>query len=365
MKIPSFLDCNINAIAGTVIYDNLNLKDVKGNLRIVDEKAILTNMTSVLFSGRVSFNGEVSTKNETPTFTMKLGMDGFKIGETFKAMELLDVLAPIAGALKGKFDSEIEISGNLNDSFTPDLATISGNVLAELLAADINSNQANALSALSTKLEFIKTDKLDLKGLKTVLAFEDGKVKVKPFTINYEDIAIKVSGNHTFDKQLNYEAILDVPSKYLGNEVSSLIAKLDDKELENLTIPVTAKIGGGYADPTVTTDLTSGVTNLTNQLVEIQKQRLLNQGKEEVQNLIGGALSGNSQTKDSTSDGVTQVLGGLLGANTKKLDTSVTEKDTVVPKNDPVQKAAKNILGGLLGGKKKKDTAKNQKDSVN
>ena len=44
VKIPSFLDCSITAKAGTVIYDNLNLKDVSGNLTIRDEAVMLNNL---------------------------------------------------------------------------------------------------------------------------------------------------------------------------------------------------------------------------------------------------------------------------------------------------------------------------------
>ncbi|MFH6602323.1 AsmA-like C-terminal region-containing protein [Maribacter algicola] len=364
IKIPSFLDANINASANTVLYDNLTLKDVKGNLRIKDEKATLSNMTSSLFDGKVDFNGEVSTKTETPTFAMKLGMNQLQLGETFKALELFDVLAPIASVLQGKFNSDITLSGSLTDDFTPDLAHLSGKVLAEVLATDIDTEKANVLKALSTKLDFIKMDKLDLKGLKTALNFENGIVTVKPFTIKYDDIAINVDGNHTFDKKLNYKATLQVPAKYLGSEVNNLIAKIDDESLKDLTIPVVANIGGGYLSPTVTTDLTSGIKNLTAQLVEVQKQKLISTGKDKAKDLIGGILNGGQNEKDSTvtqdptKEGVKEVLGGILGGD-KKEDSTKTITDTVpVKEEDVVKEKAKDILGGLLGGKKKK------KDSV-
>lgn len=44
IKIPSFLDITINANAQTVTYDNLTLKDVKGTLRIDDEKSHLAGL---------------------------------------------------------------------------------------------------------------------------------------------------------------------------------------------------------------------------------------------------------------------------------------------------------------------------------
>ena len=374
LKIPSFLDCRINATAGTVLYDNLILKDVKGNLRIVDEKAVLTNMTSSLFNGKVSFNGEVSTKNEVPTFAMKLGMDQLGINESFKSLELFKVLAPVASALQGKMNSDIELSGSLNNDFTPNLKTITGKVLAELLSTQINADKANVLSAIGSKLNFVNLDNLDLKGLKTALSFEDGIVKVKPFSIKYKDISINVDGSHTFDKKLNYKASLDVPAKYLGTEVNSLIAKIDEKELENLTIPVIANIGGNYNSPEVTTDLTSGVKTLTTKLIDIQKQKLINKGKAKAGALLGDILSGNSTEKDSAAvskqdqskDAVKGVLGGILSGTKQTKDSVGQEKDSLsTPKKDPVKDAAKSILGGLLGGKKKKDTTKSQNDSIN
>lgn len=374
LKIPAFLDCSIHANAGTVLYDNLRLQDVKGDMRIVDEKVILSNMTSSLFNGSVGFNGEVSTKNEAPTFAMRLDMNQLGIGESFKTLELFKYLAPVASALQGKLNSDIELSGTLNNDFTPNLKTITGKVLAEILSAQINADQAKVLTALGNKLNFVKLDKLDLKGLKTALSFEDGTVKVKPFMIKYEDISIQVDGSHTFDRQLNYKATLDVPAKYLGTEVNSLIAKIDEKELENLTIPVAANIGGAYTSPEVTTDLTSGVKRLTTKLIDIQKQKLINKGTDKAGELLGGILGTTTSGNDSTSvseeeknnDAVKEVLGGILGGGKQSQDSVGQENDTLSStKKDPVQDAAKSILGGLLGGKKKKDTPKIENDSIN
>jgi len=357
IKIPSFLDANINATANTVLYDNLVLKDVKGNLRIKDEKAILSNMTTSVFDGKMAFNGEVSTKNETPTFAMKLGMNQLGIGETFKSLELFKALAPIAQILTGKLDSDIELSGALTDDFTPNLATLSGDMLANVFTKEVNTESAPMLSALASKLSFIDLKKLNLNDLKTKLSFKDGVVSVKPFEIKYQDIAINIAGSHTFDKKMNYKASMEVPAKYLGSEVTSLIAKIDDAQLENLTIPVVANIGGDYASPKVTTDMTSGVKTLTSTLVEIQKQKLINKGKDKAKDLLGDVLGGNSSEKDSTKtndatkDDVKGVLGDILGGSKK--DSTKTKADSIPSKKDDVVKEkAKDILGGLFDKKK-------------
>ncbi len=354
IKIPSFLDCTIDAVATNVLYDNLNLKNLKGQLVIANETATLNNLTSELFDGRLNMNGEVSTKEDVSTFDMELGMDSFKIAESFKALDLFKVLAPVANALQGKLNSSVKLSGNLKEDMTPNLATLTGNLVGELLATKVDTKNTPMLNALDNKLSFIDLDKLDLKDLKTVLSFADGKVQVKPFNLKYKDIDMEVSGSHSFDRQLQYQTVMNVPAKYLGSEINQLIAKIDDTGLEDLTIPVTAKIGGAYTSPSVSTDLTSGITQLTKKLVDIQKQKLLNKGKDKAKDLLGGLLNkGNTDSlgTDSTKTKASDVLGGLLG--TKKKDSVKTDS---TQSNDGVKDAAKSILGGLLGKKKKKDS---------
>ena len=364
LKIPSFLDATITANANTVLYDNLTLKDVKGTLRIKDETATLSDMTTALFGGKMSFNGEVSTKNEAATFAMNLGMNQFNIGQALKGLEMLEVLAPIAKIVRGNLNSDISIAGNLKDDFTPDLATISGKVLAELLSTELNPKEEKFMSAIGDKLSFLKPEKLNLNGLKTALSFDNGKVSVKPFKLNYGDVVMNVSGSHTFDSKLAYNATVEVPAKYLGGDINKLIAKIDDKQLENLTIPVTANIGGNFTSPEVKTDLTSGVKNLTSQLVEIEKQKLIAKGKDKATSVISDLLNKNKSktdsltAKDDKASVVKDVVGGLFG---KKDTTAVKQDSTAKTKKEEQKDAAKAILGGLFGKKKKeteKDTTK-------
>ena len=356
LKIPAFLDCTINADAKTVIYDNLNLKNVTGKLYIKDQQVTLQDMKSSIFDGALSISGDVSTKEDTPTFNLNLGANGFDISKSFKDLELLKNLAPIAKILEGKLNTNINLSGKLDKEFSPDLSTVSGDALAELFATKLSANKGELFNKLGGALGFIDFNKLNLKDLKTNLVFANGKVSVKPFDLKYEDISITVSGSHGFDKTLDYSAVFNVPAKYLGSDINRLIGKINDSQVSNITIPVTANIGGSYTSPTVKTDLTSGVSNLTKQLIEIEKQKLLNQGKNKVKDLIGDVIGGNKTKTDSVkqkqNDAIKEVLGGIIKTKSPQ-DTTQAE----TPKT--TEKVIKDVLGGLLGGKKK------QKDTVN
>ena len=324
LKIPAFLDCTVSANAKTVHYDNLTLQNVRGTLLLKDEKAILQNMTAGIFNGQIALNGEVNTQQKKPTFDMKLGIKSFDIAQSFTNLDLLQSISPIAGAMNGKLNSDIDLAGSLNDDFTPNLASVSGKALAELLTTSINPQKTKALSLLNDKLSFMDLSKLDLSDIKTHLSFKEGKVVVKPFDLKYNDIGITVGGSHGFDKTMNYNVTLNVPAKYLGNEAQGLLSKLSAKEQQNITVPVTASIAGNMTNPSVKTDLSSSVTKLSQQLVQQQKDKLVN-----------------------------NAIGGLLG-NKKKDSTSTTNK-----KEETVKKVT-DVLGGLFGKKKKKQ----QKDTV-
>ena len=345
LKIPEFLDCNITADVNTVIYDNLNLKDVSGSLAIKNQQADLKGLTSKLFEGILAITGNVSTQEATPTFNINLGVDNFDIAKSFNDLELFKSLAPIASALQGKLNSTINLKGNLNESFTPDLASISGNTFAQLFVSSVNSDKLKVLGKLQENLNFVNFNKLNLDDLKTNLSFENGLVNVKPFNVTYKDINIQVAGSHGFDKSLNYKAVLDVPAKYLGGEVNRLIGRINDNEVNKITIPVTANISGTYANPQVSTDLTSGVTNLTKQLIEIEKQKLLNSGKDKLKDLLDGVLNNKKKPIDSTK----------AKTQTKK-DSTITKSDSIKTKTE---ETVKGILGDLLKNRKKK------KDSTN
>ncbi len=320
LKIPAFLDCKILADAKTVHYDNLMLKDVKGTLWLKDEKATLKNMSAGVFNGRISLNGEVNTQPKTPTFNMNLGINSFDIAQSFVSMDLLQSLSPVASAFDGKLNSDVNLSGKLNADFTPNLATITGKALAELLGTKVNPKKTKALSLLDNKLSFIDLNKLDLSNIKTHLAFKEGKVEVSPFNLKYQDIGIQVGGSHGFDQNMNYNVTFDVPAKYLGNEVKGLLSKLNGAN-DDTTVPVTASISGNMSSPNVSTDLSSSVTKLTQKLVQQQKDNLVN---NTLNNLLGGDKKESKDKKGSetekTVNKVKDVLGGLFGKKKKKED---------------------------------------------
>ncbi len=323
MKIPDFLNCTLTAKANTVLYDNLILKDCSGKLIIKDQAVTLENVKSNAFGGQVGVNGMVSTKQKTPTFNMDLNLNQVDIAQTFTLLDMFKKLAPIAGVINGKLNSTVKVSGNLDaNEMTPDLKTISGDLLGQLLSTTVNSNNSELLTALDDNLKFIDIKKLNLNDLKAALTFKDGKVTVKPFNLKYQDINVNVGGTHGFDQSMNYNLKLDVPAKYLGTEANSLIAKLspsDANKLEN--IPVNAILTGSFSKPKVTTDVKQATTSLVNNLVKKQKDKLISQGATALGNILNPKKPGDTTKTDPKKEDVktkaTDLINGLFNKKAK------------------------------------------------
>ncbi|MBP4140719.1 AsmA-like C-terminal region-containing protein [Flavobacterium sp. P4023] len=340
MKIPAFLNCTLTAKATTVLYDNLTLKDVSGKLIVKDEKVTLENVKTSIFGGTIGLSGDVSTKGKIPTFDMNLNLNQVDIAQTFTQLDMLKKIAPIAGIVNGKLNSTIKLNGNLDATeFTPDLKSITGDLLGQLLSTTVNSSNSTLLTALSSNIKFIDVSKINLNDIKAAITFKDGKVNVKPFDIKYQDIKATIGGTHGFDQTMNYNLKFDVPAKYLGSEVNALIAKLAPADAAKIeSFPVTAILVGNFTNPKITTDINSAVTKLTTQLVNQQKDRLVKQG--------------------------TSALTDLLNKNKKPGDTvktviPATKEEVKAKVNEEVKKKAADILNGFFNKKKKvADTTK-------
>ncbi|MFH6995634.1 AsmA-like C-terminal region-containing protein [Flavobacterium sp. FlaQc-48] len=324
MKIPAFLNCTINAKATTVLYDNLKLKDVSGKLIVKDEKATLENFKTSIFGGTIGLTGTVSTKAKVPTFDMNLGFNQVDIAQTFTQLDMMKKIAPIAGIINGKLNSTIKLNGNLDaKELTPDLKSISGDLIGQLLSTTINSKNSTVLNALTSNIKFIDMNKVNLNDIKAALTFENGKVNVKPFDIKYQDIKITVGGTHGFDQTMNYNLKLDVPAKYLGNEANAFLAKMspaDAAKLEN--IPINAMITGNFSNPKISTDMKSAVTSLASQVANQQKEKLTQKGAS--------------------------ALSDLINKNTKAKDTTQAAKTEKEQKTQEVTKKASDLINGLF-----------------
>jgi len=337
--IPSFLDITTTFFAKEVFYDNLKLNNTVGKLNIKDRKAILKDVNTEIFGGSIAFDGVLDSNTTTPTFAMDLDMQKLSIAQSFSNFEMFKKLTPIASALEGLFSTKLSLNGALKNDLSPDLNSLKGSALANLINAEMNPSKNKLINTLNQKTDFISLDKINLKDITANLNFEDGKIKIKPFNFNIkDDINVTASGGHAFDGGMDYVLSTSIPAKYLGNSASGLLASLSAQEQENMRVPLPISLGGTPTNPKVGLDLKSAITGLTKQIVATQQ----NKAKQQVKATITKKV--NKQFGSTAKN----VLGGLLGGSTKTTDTSTTSKNTSKKGKDIVKEKAGKLIKGLF-----------------
>lgn len=334
VKIPDFLDATLDFNANKVIYDNLELKNAKGTAAIANETITISNFTSDIFGGNIALSGNVSTKTETPSFAMALDLSKIDIDQSFEKLEMFQFLVPIAKALHGNLNTKFELTGQLTNDLSPKLSTLAGTALAQIITAEVDSQQAPLLAALGNKVSFLNLDRLSLRDVSTNFTFNNGKIEVKPFDFDLKGINVAVAGTHGLDKSIDYNVTMDVPAKYLGNDVTKLLQNLSPQEADAMSVALPIGLKGTFTNPQVSLNAETAINALTKQLLAKQKDKLINQGTD----ILGGILSGGTK-QDST-----------------KTNTNTNQQQTTQQQNTQI---IKDVLGGILGGKKKKtDTTK-------
>ncbi|QTY28028.1 AsmA-like C-terminal region-containing protein [Flavobacterium sp. CS20] len=324
IKIPSQLDLSLDFTANEVVYDNYNLKNAKGQLTIKDQKASLNKIQADLFGGQVLVDGNVSTKSKTPTFGMKLQLQNIDIATSMQDVEMLKGFTPILKSLVGKITTEFDFSGDMTQGLSPILSTLNGNGLANIIQAKVEPSKMPLTNSLNSKLNIIDLNNLKLKDVVTTFKFQNGAVNVNPVKFKIDDIEVNLQGSHSLNNVMDYAVNLKLPAKYFGNEIGSQLAKLSNTEMNNMKVDLPINITGNLKQPDFNINMQSAVSSLTNQIIQSQKDELTDKASEQIKNLLHG--NSNDKAQDSTAQG-----------------------------GNKAEETIKDVLGGLLGGKKKKD----------
>jgi hypothetical protein len=317
LKIPATLACSVTAKVGKVYYDNLVLENVSGKAAIQDQAVVLDQVKAQLFQGTLSADGTISTRTKVPEFAMKLGMQQMNITQVFSQLPMLQKMAPIAKVVSGQFSSSIKVAGNLDAlALTPDLKSISGDLMGSLSNTKITAQNAPLLQKLDEQLPFLDVNKLNLNDIKLSMQFNKGQVAVKPFTVHYQDIAVTIAGEHGFDQSLKYNLNFDVPAKYVAKELNGVLGKASAAELAKLdNIPLLATVTGTFKAPIIKADTRAMLVNLTGQLAKTQKDKLVNQGLNALQGLLGNKkdTTKTNNTNKDLKEKAGKLLNGLFG----------------------------------------------------
>lgn len=295
-EVPGNIDFNLNANFVKVLYDNLTIDNMVGNIVVRQKKVDMTNLNLGLLGGKVLMNGYYETTNpKKPSVDLTFKVDNFDIQKTFAAFNTVQKLAPIGQYAKGMFTATLEnFKADLDQTMSPILSSLHGNGVFKTSSVSIGGFPAFVKLGEALKIEQLKN--LNIQNVMAEYEFKDGRVNLRnPVKVKIDKIDAEITGSTGFDQTIDYNWKMNVPTEMFGAQANNMVAGLLGQASSAIgttvsmpkTIKVNVGFGGTVMKPTVKTGTKAGEGGGTvkDQLVSTVKDK----ANEEAQKILADA----------------------------------------------------------------------------
>lgn len=257
VRIPVNIDFVMNASMKKILYDNLNIENLKGNIIVKDGAARMEGVNFEMLKGQFTMNGSYVTANvENPEFDFNFGIKSLSIPASFEAFNTVQKLAPVAKNMAGNFSTDFKIGGALGPDMMPLYDKMFGSGLIKIADAALNGSKITSAISSVTKLKSSAaaggSDGVKLKDVIMDAEIKDGRLHVKPFDVNIGGYKTTVSGSNGILGDLDYNLKMDVPAGAAGDALNSALSSFTGgKSVVGQNIKLNLGMGGTYDDPKV------------------------------------------------------------------------------------------------------------------
>lgn len=386
IEVPENVDMTLRGSVAEVIYDNLNLKQVKGLVKVKDKKILLENLSMNTLGGSMALSGSYAVPDtRKPDINFKVNIQGVEVKQAAEAFNTIQMLAPIAQNASGKIGIDFNITSSLGPDMMPLFPTLNGD--GGLTSPELAFAGVNTINKIADVLKIKELKDWAFKNVNLSFEILDGKVFVKPFEMKLGEINTVVSGWNSFDQTLEYQMQMEIPRAFFGGAANSVLENListANKKGANFSlgdkVPVKILISGLMSDPKISTDLGSqlkgAVTDLKSQLddaIRQKKEEAETRVREEVGKYIDDANAEAQKLLDQAQQQVDKLMNAANSTAQKLRTEANTRADQLLAegkKNGPVaefaaKKAAQKVREeGDSAGNKVVAEAQQQGDNI-
>mgnify|MGYP000412742048 CR=1 FL=1 len=293
IEVPKNIDFILASSFNKVIYDNMDIDNIKGELVVKNQKVSMNNLFMNLLDGNMVMNGHYETTNpKAPGFNYDMAIKDFDIQTVVSTFNTIEVMAPYAKNMKGKFNTSLKVDGVLDHEMMPDLNSLTGG--GNMLTKNIKVEGFKALDKLAAALKNDKLNKLELNDAQVKYSFKDGRVHTQPFDVKMGPVTGTMSGSNGFDQTLDNTMTLKVPSAELGagdamSKLNGQAGKLGMNLKAAKFVNVDVTIKGTVDDPKVNVNLKDAVGNIVDDVKEQIKEQVKEKVEEVKEDLKGKA----------------------------------------------------------------------------
>ena len=256
VEIPGNLDLSFEANFNRLIYDNLDMRKVKGRLLVKNKKLTMQNLRMNLLGGSMVANGSYlkRSKETNPEISFKLSANNFDVKKTYDSFVTVAMFAPVAKYVHGKFGLKSELTSTLDNTLTPVWNTFNSTGTLDIKSVEIKGFKP--FTTLGDMLNIKELSNPKLQNIRPSYRITNGRFYLSPLKYKIRDYDITLVGSNGIDKSLDYVMKVDIPATKMKNQANAAISKLLGKNVNIVTtdkITVTANIGGTIDKPKIST----------------------------------------------------------------------------------------------------------------
>ncbi len=353
IRIPKNIDLNFTADADKVRYKDMDLNDLKGNIKIKDQKATLQTVLTKAFGGDMTLNGSYDTSGKNAKTAMNIAMKKLAINQTADKLTMFKTYAPVMQKINGNFFSDLQMAVELDKQMNPVLQSLDASGLFK--TENINIAGIDVVEKIGKMLKIKALNNPKIDKIKAQFDIQKGRMHVKPFQFKINQINSGLEGTVSLDKKINFILNMDVPRKLLGHKANEIIGNLIGKvnalglklDMADI-IKMKFKITGDYNHPKII-PVIAGAEGQTAQ--EVVKEAVTQKVEATVDDAKEKAKA-EAQKKADALLAQAQAEADRLKVEARKTADKIRaearkQKDELIKKagNDPFKKLAADALG--------------------
>lgn len=352
IRVPANVDFTVNATVGKLIYDNMNIDNVKGQLRIANQTVSMNNVAMNLLGGSLGLNGNYNTQNASgPKVDLKLDVKNFNIKQTAKTFNTVKQLAPIAENTVGNVSSNFSMRAEADKNFNFDYNTV--NASGSFATSQIVIEGFEMVKKLAETLKIDKLKKWQMEKMSGQFEIVSGKLFVKPFDTKIGNYKAKIAGSNGIDQNIDYVMNIEIPKNEFGGAanavLNNLVSQANAKGLQGGIpdlIPVDVFVTGSFTNPKIRTSLKEKGKDALNDLKNQAEQK----AREEAEKLKAKAQAELDKQKKDLENKVNAEKDKLKSeAEKAKAEAERKAKEELEKAKDKAKKDAENRVKGLFG----------------
>lgn len=272
-EVPKNIQLGLNTNVKTLLFDQLTVKNINGNVQTAGGVATLKNLSMDMLEGKILMNGSYNTTHPAKPFVdFNLRIDDFDIDAAYHAFSFIKQSIPMAMNCSGKISTVMKFSANLDQEMSPIMNTVNGG--GSLSTAGFLIKDNPAMAKLATLLKNDELSRISISKLKIDFKLDHGNIIIEPFTTHLAGNPTTIYGSQTVNGEMDYTLSMNIDRKYFGKDINNVLSALP--RASNIkALDVDVKIEGTLDKPIVKPDLTKAIKAVEKEAGKEVKKNIL------------------------------------------------------------------------------------------